>query len=1159
MHTRFRTTIFGMLLFIIGILIGWSQLSITGKEVPHGHAHAAMTCGATTLVDPAAATHTAVSSGNWTNPTIWQTGSPPTANANVYIPAGLTITVDGQLTPQLKTIGIDGTLRFDPSVNTRLQVDTIVAGPTGHVEIGTVASPIATNVTAKVEFTDAGPIDETWDSSKLSRGLIICGSTEMVGTDKTDWTTLATAPLAGATQLELTAVPAGWQVNDEIVVAATQGVTADDKGIIQAINGTTITLRDPLQFDHTPLRADLEIHVANLTRNIQLKSQGIDPKRRGHVMLMHTLNVDIRNVGFYGLGRTDKTIPVDDWSFPDFDEGPHQYGPGNNPRGRYAIHFHQGGIDPNATPASVQGSVVAGSPGWGFVNHSGYVDFSNNVSYDVVGAAFSTEAGDELGSFTNNIALRTVNPNDPLHGDEAQQDPDIREAEQDFGWQGDGFVIWGGGLTVEDNVVSGASGHAYLVWPEGLMQPNVGFTTFPAANISDPTLRSLLGGLTEINTTWVPLGRFDNNLGYNATVGLTTLYLHTPWFDDFVPEVSQAYLDQLNSTLENTTLWGVEKGLDLNYNDHTTFRNTRLIGTGQANSVGIVADNWHNNRSGNSHLQFENTIIEDFDIGFDMPRNGIIGVHNGRFSNRINFRITEVRNVARQLSLSGDIILDRSSLFAGQNGWHILLEPDFTIDDDDNRSELHHFLLNDSIILNFGSFSQQTLYFDEQAADFVPVPQAGGGVSNQYVNKTNQQLQNQVGSSFGGTLLPADAQTYPDIHGGKLGAPTAPPTPTATPTATATGQPTATATPTGQPTATATPTGEPTLTPTPTATAPAPTANARTLYVFGDSWAADMVDSYGTFGQALQEHNFDSFITVSNWAEGGSTAAEWAESATFANLLTAIENDPKANPLVFFTLGGNDVLGAEPETLSEVYDEVESHLGTIVIDLLATRNDVEVVIGGYDLLNSAVAANCSSIMNGVFGSDAPSVVNQGMHEIHLRQTAVANQYANVFAVNTSGSLQGNPGNPNFNQWSPAHYFADCIHLNDAGYNLYLDTVFDNVLTAKICAFVTGPCGIETFLPIVLGVNSTVEGNDVVLSWTHAPQNEIYEVWRSERAYFAAGDAGTVKVMTANGNTTLFRDVGIVSGNGAYFYLIRAMNGAGTAVSSIKGLFTYQTQ
>ena len=65
----------------------------------------------------------------------------------------------------------------------------------------------------------------------------------------------------------------------------------------------------------------------------------------------------------------------------------------------FIIHFHRNGVDSQGSPSLIKGSVVAGNPGWGFVNHSSYVDFIDNVAYDVYGAAFSTEASDEIGSF----------------------------------------------------------------------------------------------------------------------------------------------------------------------------------------------------------------------------------------------------------------------------------------------------------------------------------------------------------------------------------------------------------------------------------------------------------------------------------------------------------------------------------------------------------------------------------------------------------------------------------------------------------------------------------------------------------------------------------------------------------------------------------------
>lgn len=50
-------------------------------------------------------------------------------------------------------------------------------------------------------------------------------------------------------------------------------------------------------------------------------------------------------------------------------------GPRTNIRARYSIHFHRNGINRETPPSLVRGSVVFDNPGWGYVNHSSYVDF----------------------------------------------------------------------------------------------------------------------------------------------------------------------------------------------------------------------------------------------------------------------------------------------------------------------------------------------------------------------------------------------------------------------------------------------------------------------------------------------------------------------------------------------------------------------------------------------------------------------------------------------------------------------------------------------------------------------------------------------------------------------------------------------------------------
>ena len=357
-----------------------------------------------------------VASGNWSDATTWKDGALPATGANIVIANGTKVTINSVLDKSYKQLMIEGTLAFATDKNTQLKVDTLKSSMAGKLEIGTPNQPVAANVTTKIIFADHGPVTKATDDKQLSRGAILMGPVEIYGASKTPWLALASHPKAGESTLELASEPQGWQVGDTLVVAATDlnDPTSDDVATIAAINGTTVQLSAPLAKDHIAPRTDLAVHVANLSRNIEFSSENPAVKHRGHVMFMHNLNVDVNFARFYQLGRTDKTIPLDDWTFPDLDPNLAMALEGNNIRGRYAVHFHRGGVDLNSTPARIVGTVVEDNPGWAYVNHSSNVDFINNVSYNVVGGAFQTEAGDELGSFINNIALRTVNPNNPL-------------------------------------------------------------------------------------------------------------------------------------------------------------------------------------------------------------------------------------------------------------------------------------------------------------------------------------------------------------------------------------------------------------------------------------------------------------------------------------------------------------------------------------------------------------------------------------------------------------------------------------------------------------------------------------------------------------------------------------------------------------------------
>ena len=103
-----------------------------------------------------------LSNGHWSNPSVWQGGKIPTNGSIVRIKKGTTI-IYNVMTAEVDTIGIEGTLRFSPAVNTRLKVANLLVYRSGYLEIGTEATPIPSHLTAEVIIANK-PLDLVDDS-----------------------------------------------------------------------------------------------------------------------------------------------------------------------------------------------------------------------------------------------------------------------------------------------------------------------------------------------------------------------------------------------------------------------------------------------------------------------------------------------------------------------------------------------------------------------------------------------------------------------------------------------------------------------------------------------------------------------------------------------------------------------------------------------------------------------------------------------------------------------------------------------------------------------------------------------------------------------------------------------------------------------------------
>ena len=717
------------------------------------------------------ATHVVASTGDWSDPAIWEGRSIPGPLAKILIPPGKTLVVDGEIDTRIKIIRVQGKLAFSTASNTALKVETVVQDMSGSLEIGTASNPLAADKTCRITIIDEGDIQLR--TAQWEKGFIMMGHTTVYGAKKDAWIEVSRNPLSGDRSISLSRAAEGWLPGDRIVITGTDAVdpTSDEVVEIASVSGRTINLRTGLSKSHSAPRNDLKVHVANLSRNIIIESENGSSNRgldRGHMMFM-SLNVDMNNVRLHKMGRTRKDRPVDDWFIDEDDR--FITGAKTNIRGRYSIHFHRGGVNPGMTPAYVRGCVVEDDPGWAYTSHSAFVHFDNNVSYNVIGGGFQTEAGDEIGSFTNNIAIRTVNPDFPLRLPGEESFPDLRENAQDFAFQGDGFWVHGGGVRLIGNVASGCSGHGFIYWPEGLIEPDdpmgTYYNTFVPSNLGLPNgINISEPGV--LATGWASIAGFESNQVYSATIGLATYYLHTTFFFDEA-DYDPNYISSVHSTFDGFVGWNLfSQGIQLNYTERVTFKNVTLINDRRnAQTTGLMATHF---RVMNKQV-FENLDIEGFATGLALPPQGQVTVTCGYLKNGVNMSIPSTMKSYRDM-LIHNLTTEADNSFSEVT--EIKMTPSFSPPEDKYPA---YFLLTDKIILDYGEHSNQRLYFNEQDADYIPLPfddepytfyEDERIVLSEFAVKSNRQLQRDYRMSFGGSLLPGDAIPHPGIDGGQI-------------------------------------------------------------------------------------------------------------------------------------------------------------------------------------------------------------------------------------------------------------------------------------------------------------------------------------------------------------------------------------------------------
>jgi hypothetical protein len=422
-----------------------------------------------------------IDSGDWSDPLTWKDGKIPQDGARVLINSNHKVTINEVLTTKIRTIKLKGELAFNPYKNTQLVLDTMVTNSGSILRIGEPRIPVDNDKVATIvihDYLEEGMITDDsqsmdYDPLRIGQGILTNGLFFAHGAYKTPYVEISGKGIAkGSMSITFDEDVEGWKVGDNIVVLGTsESGTQSEYRTIVALNERELTFDKALEYDHfvpdtTIEDLELKVHIANVTRNIVIKTdsdvikdKGIqndlsNVEHRGHVLFMHNNNVNINSVQFKDLGRTNKKYVLNETTFTSASADAEVKKVGTNQAARYPVHFHRAGIDGKI--GRINDCVVIGSPGWGYVNHSSNVIMKDNIAYGVYGAAFITEAGDENGKFVTNMAIETHG-----YGRSSVKGWKQRRDEDDWGFGGNGFWLLGPNVDVVDNIVNGSSNSAF--------------------------------------------------------------------------------------------------------------------------------------------------------------------------------------------------------------------------------------------------------------------------------------------------------------------------------------------------------------------------------------------------------------------------------------------------------------------------------------------------------------------------------------------------------------------------------------------------------------------------------------------------------------------------------------------------------------------------
>lgn len=665
----------------------------------------------------------------WTEDADWIDDSRSDGPFRCHIPAGVTVRLKGVIDRPMQWLRIDGALIVDATATTGLSADLIVIGSSGSLYTSDV-------IDADHPFTIEITANEPLDDVQLGRGLVSLGKVVLEGVGR-PCLHVAHALMAGHASLE---APSNWRVGDRIVIPGTRSNVEDEheeRTISRIMDGRAVW-DEPLRFDHPIPRGLSSIPVINVCRNITIRSaDASDLMRRGHVMFAKSSSVILRGVAFHDLGRTDKRYPI----------GP------DNVSGRYACHFHR--CDRYGPPAEVSGCVVRSSPGWGIVNHSSYVIASGCVSFDVLGAHYVSEAGDEIGSFTDCVGIRA-------EGSRESMGPGAIDSRVTFGGDGGhtGVIFWLQSPRVRSRscVAIGAAGPGFVYWTKGLVEPDLGVASFPT-DLLPNDLRFLAKGQPTCDIGKLPVAEVSGNISFacggHLSLARTCGTLPQRHWDEVESVIEGGVSSNVGMYLSGPNRQRIDHDFPYPIHDHHRYglnvAHKGISSYGDGGSVG------HHSNHDEFNIRFIDCRFEDHSIAIVAPHRGYLTISNCSFvNNGVDLFIPHARSMSAAGWVPRYIYADRKIrvvLAANSIDWNIKDNFDVL----GGEYQVIGYFEQDRIVM-----AGEQLYFFDQDPDYIPIP---GDQIPAFKGKTNRQLLEEFGLCVGGALALPDGRmaAYPPV------------------------------------------------------------------------------------------------------------------------------------------------------------------------------------------------------------------------------------------------------------------------------------------------------------------------------------------------------------------------------------------------------------